>query len=144
MTLSMHHASQIAALLNARNALTRTYDAASVLSEEEDYILRHSDAAGTVVACVQLKRVQWYQFEVLHLTVAEAHERKGHGGSLLIEVERRARERSARLLQCTIRMDNAPSRALFERNGFVFVSSFYNARSCNNVGVYQKVLVAPR
>lgn len=143
MPLSDINADQIANLLNARNQLIRTYGRDRVMSEADDYILRVSDA-NEVIAFVQLKRVQWYQCEVLHLTVAESHARVGHARSLLCEAERTARRVGARLLQCTIREDNTASSRLFGSFGFVRVSLFHNEHSGNNVGVYQKVLVPAR
>ena len=143
MALTDQQADAIAALLNARNELTVDYSGARVLEEADDYLCAVSDA-GEVLACVEIKKVQWYQCEVLHLTVAEAHEGKGHAKRLLCEAERVARSRSARVLQCTIREDNARSRRLFEGFGFQRVCAFRNEHSGNNVGVFQKVLVPAR
>ncbi len=133
----------IAQLLNTRNKLTTPYTRGTVLKESTDYILRLSEA-GYPIACVQVKKVQWYQAEVLHLTVAEAHERMGHAKALLCEVERVARSKGARILQCTIRTDNAASRKLFENFGFDYTNTFLNQRSGNNVCVFQKVLANAR
>lgn len=143
MALSDAQADAIAALLNARNQLTVQYTRQRVQEEAGNYIFRLSEV-GQVIACVELKKVQWYQAEVLHLTVAEAHEGKGHAKALLCEAERVARANSARILQCTIRTDNDTSRRLFEGFGFSHVSTFRNERSSNNVGVFQKVLATAR
>ncbi len=139
LPLSDAQADAIAQLLNTRNQLTVQYTRERVLKEAADYVLRFSET-GEVIACVQVKKVQWYQAEVLHLTVAEAYERKGHARSLICEAERLARTKSARILQCTIRADNAASRKLFEGFGFVRTSTFLNQGSGNNVCVFQKVL----
>lgn len=141
--LSDTHADAIAALLNERNQLTVQYTRARVQNEAGNYIYRLSDA-GDLVACVEVKMVQWYQAEVLHLTVAAAHERKGHAKVLLCEAERVARANGARVLQCTIRTDNLASRKLFEGFGFSHVGTFLNQGSGNNVGVFQKVLASAR
>jgi ribosomal protein S18 acetylase RimI-like enzyme len=141
--LSDTHADAIAALLNGRNQLTVQYTRARVQNEAENYIYRLSEA-GDLIACVEVKKVQWYQAEVLHLTVAAAHERKGHAKALLCEAERAARANGARVLQCTIRTDNQASRNLFEGFGFSHVSTFLNQGSGNNVGVFQKVLATAR
>jgi ribosomal protein S18 acetylase RimI-like enzyme len=77
---------------------------------------------------------------VLHLTIAEDYERKGHAKSLLREAEEIAKAEQARILQCTIRDDNTASATLFERFGFRRVGTFFNERSGNNVNVYQKIL----
>lgn len=132
-------AEAVAQLLNTRNQLTVQYTRERVLKKATDYIVRLSDG-GDVIGCVQVKKVQWYQAEVLHLTIAEAHEHKEHAKALLCEAERTARAKDARILQCTIRADNIASRGLFEGFGFVHVSTFRNSGSGNNVGVFQKVL----
>lgn len=133
------HADQIAALLNERNQLTKKYTRKHVLNHVDNYLCRFSNA-GEVVACVEVKRIQWYQTEVLHLTVAATETRKGHAKALLNEAERVARANGTRLLQCTIREDNTASRALFESLSFGQVNIFHNLSSGNNVAVFQKVL----
>lgn len=143
MALSVAQAGQIATLLNSRNRLTVQYDQDRVKAEESDYIFRQG-INGEVIAVVQLKKVQWYQFEVLHLTVAKGHAGQGLAKSLLCDAERKARAGSGRLLQCTIRDGNVESEELFKGFGFVRVSTYNNERSGNNVGVYQKVLVPAR
>jgi ribosomal protein S18 acetylase RimI-like enzyme len=141
--LSNVHADAIATLLNERNQLTVPYTRARVQNEAENYIYRLSEA-GDLIACVEVKKLQWYQAEVLHLTVAAAHERKGYAKALLFEAEQAARANGARLLQCTIRTDNLASRKLFEGFSFYRVSTFMNQDSGNNVGVFQKVLATAR
>ena len=143
MALTNTHAEQIAALLNDRNQLTRKYTEEKVLTHADDYLVRVSDT-GQVIACVEVKSVQWYQCEILHLTVAAAYANKGHGKALLCEAERSARTKGARILQCTIRAGNEESRSLFEWFGFVQVSNFYNQSSGNNIIVLQKVLASAR
>jgi len=143
MALTDSQADQIAALLNERNELTVQYTRQRVLEHAGNYICRHSES-GEVVACVEVKKVQWYQSEILHLTVTESQERKGHAKALLCEAERVARANGARLLQCTIRVDNTASRHLFEGSGFLHVGTFFNQGSGNNVGVFQKVLANAR
>lgn len=141
--LSAAQADAIAQLLNTRNQLTVQYTRERVLKESADYILRLSKA-GDFIACVQVKKVQWYQAEILHLTVAEAYEHKGHAKALLCEAEGAARMKNARVLQCTIRTDNVTSRKLFEGFGFIHTSTFLNQGSGNDVGVFQKVLANAR
>ena len=143
MTLTQEQAETIAELLNRRNQLTVPYTTQRVLNEVNNYRYRLSPD-GNVIACIEIKKVQWYQVEVLHLTIAEDYERKGHAKSLLREAEDIAKAEQARILQCTIRDDNTASATLFESFGFRRVSSFFNERSGNNVGVYQKILVTAR
>ena len=136
-------ADAIAALLNGWNQLTVQYTRARVHNEAGNYIYRLAEA-GDLIACVEVKKVQWYQAKVLHLAVAAAHERKGHARALLCEAERAARANGARVLQCTIRTDNQASRNLVEGFGFSHLSTFLNQGSGNNVGVFQKVLATAR
>lgn len=136
------HADQISALLNERNQLTVKYTRKRVLEHAGNYLCRFSDA-NEVVACVEVKSVQWYQTEILHIAVAASHTRKGHAKALLCEAERIARANGARLLQCTIREGNIESRALFEGFGFSRVGTFNNPSSGNNVAVFQKMLFMP-
>ncbi|WP_424195817.1 GNAT family N-acetyltransferase [Ampullimonas aquatilis] len=143
MPLLKEHADQIATLLNERNQLIRPYTYQDVLEHKENYLV-HISESGKVVACVEVKGVQWYQAEILHLTVAATEIRKGHAKALLQEAERISREKNARLLQCTIREDNVESCSLFEGFGFSSVNTFYNSRSGNNITVYQKVLSSAR
>jgi ribosomal protein S18 acetylase RimI-like enzyme len=139
MTLTAIQADQIATLLNERNQLTIEYDRIRVLGRAESYLCRFSESKD-VIACVELKIVQWYQAEVLHLTVAADYERQGHAKALLCEVEQVARKKGVRLLQCTIRTDNDASRKLFEGFGFLQAATFHNDTSGNNIAVFQKTL----
>jgi hypothetical protein len=47
----------------------------------------------------------------------------------------------ARIAQCTIRAGNAASEALFRKFGYSPTVTFFNARSGNDVTVYQKALL---
>ena len=132
-------AEQIATLLNTQNQLTVRYDADRVLDHQDNYLVR-LDSSGKVVACAELKKVQWYQFELLHVTVAQQHHRQGHARSLVAEAQDRAIEGDARILQSTIRAGNTASEELFKSSGFELVSHFYNARSNNTIGIWQRVL----
>lgn len=137
--MTQQQAAQIAALLNKRNQLVVQYDADRVLAEVGHYLFR-TDATGSVLACLELKKVQWYQFEVSHVTVAPEHEGRGLGRSLVEEAERSAVANGARVLQCTIRDDNTRSKGLFQQCGFTEVSRFYYPVSGNYVTVWQKVV----
>lgn len=129
-------ADQIAQLLNRRNQLTRQYTAEMVLQQAGNYLF---EILGTeVVACVEVKRVQWYQTELCHLTVAEAYEGKGYGRALIRRAIETADQQGARLVQCTIREGNTDSERAFLAAGFTKASMFFNARSGNNVCVYQR------
>lgn len=93
-----------------------------------------------VVGCVRVRKVQWYQTEILHLSVAPHYRGRGVAWDLMVEAEWRARAIGARLLQCTIRIDNLASCAFFTDCNFSCVSTFCNAQG-NKVAVYQKILI---
>ncbi len=59
---------------------------------------------------------------LLNLTVAVAHQRRGHGGALLREVLRIARERGAQELFLEVRPSNLSAQAMYERFGFTRVA----------------------
>jgi len=131
-------AAAIANLINMQNQLTKRYTADTVLAEEDKYIVRMRD--GEVIGAVEVKKVQWYQCEISHLSVDPAARGVGIGRSLVEEVEVRACRLGARIAQCTIRIGNAASEAVFTKRGFVATVTFRNAQSGNDVTVYQKVL----
>lgn len=140
--LTGKQAAEIAALLNNQNQLTVAYTSDSVLASRENYLITCSDE-GHVIACAELKKVQWYQFELLHVTVAQNFHRKGHAKELVERAERIALERGARILQSTIRVGNVASENLFASASFNPVCRFYNRSSGNVIGVWQKVLAEP-
>ena len=136
--MTAKQAQQIASLLNARNQLTRRYTADRVMASRDDYIYETDDE--TVIACVQVKMVQWYQCEILHLSVAADREGKGLGKQMLARAEVRAKELGARIAQCTIRIGNAGSESVFQKSGFLETCRFKNAATENEVAVFQKAL----
>ena len=131
-------ARQIADLLNTRNQLSRQYSADRVRASQDEYVLESE--GDSVIACVQVKKVQWYQCEILHLSVRHDHEGRGWGKQMLARAEDKARKEGARLAQCTIRIGNDRSESLFRNCGYHETSRFANAISRNEVAVWQKVL----
>lgn len=134
-----YQAAGIATLLNKRNQLAVAYTREKVLKESSTYRWREAEN-GSVIACIQIKKVQWYQCEVLHLSVSEAHAGQGLGKSLLSEAERIARGEGARVIQCTIREGNKESCGLFESSGYRKIGAFHYEATGNNVWIYQKIL----
>jgi RimJ/RimL family protein N-acetyltransferase len=132
------HASQIAHLLNTRNQLVRQYTANMILDRAGDFLYELKD--DSVIACVEARKVQWYQWEVCHLTVDQDHECQGYGGLMIHRAEDEAKKNGAKIIQCTIRRGNIASERAFEKNGYGKVSCFHYDRSGNDVGVWQKVL----
>jgi N-acetylglutamate synthase-like GNAT family acetyltransferase len=134
-------AAEIAALLNARNELTVEYDAERALNSASDFDFE--ERADHVIACVERRRVQWYQWEICHLSVREDWEGKGIAHILYQRVAVYASDRGARVLQCTIREGNVSSERFFARQGFSKAVSFVNQESGNTVGVWVKSLSTP-
>ena len=135
-------ANMIADLLNRRNKLDGEYYEEKVLKYAKNYecIVDKND---NLIAAVEIVSVQWYQWELRHLSVHESYIRKGHGTELIKKAEKKAEKGRARIIQCTIREDNERSKSLFEKNGYEHVSTFHNDRTRKNVGVWQKILIKP-
>jgi L-amino acid N-acyltransferase YncA len=140
--LAMEQAEQISVLLNTQNQLTRRYSPADVIRDQERYIVILSEE-NEVAACAELKPVQWYQFELLHLTVNPSFRRRGYAKTLIQEAITKSTSDGARILQSTIRVGNVASEMLFDASGFRQVSLFFNSSSGNVIGVWQKVLTPP-
>ena len=130
------HADQIAYLLNLRNQLLTKYSGKKILECQKNYVyMQESDI---VIACAEIKKVQWYQWEILHLSVQESFEGKGYGSKILKIAEDKILKGGAKILQCIIRNGNSNSERLFLRNGYVKSISFFNNNNGNTVSVYQK------
>jgi ribosomal protein S18 acetylase RimI-like enzyme len=141
MMMNSTQAEQIAVLLNKQNMLDGEYDADRVLSSADQYLFEMDEATGDINAAVEVKSVQWYQYEILHLSVSPDHRREGLGKRLLARAEEFAKQNRARILQCTIRAENSASCALFKSVGFRHTATFNNVRTGNNVTVWQKELI---
>jgi N-acetylglutamate synthase-like GNAT family acetyltransferase len=139
MKMSKVTADQIAQLLNTQNELTIHYTAEKVLASQDQYIVRLGENK-IVVGAIEVKKVQWYQCEIDHLSVHPDVKRQGVGTWLIQRAEARAKELNARVAQCTIRVGNEASENLFKKFGFVATVTFLNEQNGNKVTVYQKVL----
>ncbi|MBL4909895.1 MAG: GNAT family N-acetyltransferase [Alteromonadaceae bacterium] len=131
-------ARQIAGLLNAENQLVVGYTEEKVLSASDNYVYEAVD--GVIKAFIECKKVQWYQYEVCHLTVAPDFRGQGLGEVVINKALSYAASLGARIVQCTIRDDNGASKGLFAKCSFAQTSTFYYPNSGNNVGVWQKVV----
>lgn len=136
--MTEQQAKEIADLLNGRNELSVEYTPQDVLRDAANYIFEVLD--GTVIASIEVKAVQWYQWEICHLSVSEHHEGQGFGKLLIRRAEEKARNGNARIVQCTIRVGNEASERAFRRRGYRETCSFFNGRTHNYVAVWQKVL----
>jgi ribosomal protein S18 acetylase RimI-like enzyme len=136
--MTPRQAEEIAQLLNARNQLQVAYTSTKIQQHAEDYLFELDN--GGVVACVEVKKVQWYQWEICHLSVSKDHERQGLGKRLIRRAEDKAKSGKARIVQCTIRVGNDASEQTFRRYGYREACCFFNAATSNYVAVWQKVL----
>jgi GNAT superfamily N-acetyltransferase len=137
--MTANQAEQIATLLNSQNQLARRYDQETILESKERFILKE-DTDGTVVGAVEVVKVQWYQTEIKHLTVALNQQRKGVGRDLLIQAEQKAIQTGAYIAQCTIRDNNAASIKLFLSSRYKHTVTFVNRDTGNRVMVLQKLM----
>jgi N-acetylglutamate synthase-like GNAT family acetyltransferase len=131
-------AKQIAELLNKRNQLARRYTGEDILKNAGNY--EYELRNGRVAGCIERKKVQWYQWEIRHLSVLSEYEGKGVASIVYDRAEKAARTNGATVLQCTIREENARSVTFFQRHGFVKVGSFLYQATGNVVGVWQKII----
>ncbi|HKP47054.1 MAG TPA: GNAT family N-acetyltransferase [Pyrinomonadaceae bacterium] len=133
-------AQAIADLINDHNHLTINYSAKKVLAAAENYLCRLDDES-RLIGVVEIKKVQWYQCEILHLSVRADAEGRGIGSWLLCEAETRVVALGRRVAQCTIRVGNKESEGLFRKFDYLPTVTFLNQESGNQVTVYQKALV---
>ncbi len=136
--ISKEQAGQIAELLNTRNELTKKYTAEEVIKAADNYLLELDK--DVVIGCVEVKKMQWYQWEIRHLSVSKAHEGRGLGKRLIRRAEDQAKRDGARIVQCTIRVGNEASEGIFRGNGYHQTCCFFNASAERYVAVWQKVL----
>jgi ribosomal protein S18 acetylase RimI-like enzyme len=59
------------------------------------------------------------RFEVLHIRVESAHQRRGYGKRLMAELEARARALGARELFLNTTIDQEPAQRLYESTGYI-------------------------
>jgi RimJ/RimL family protein N-acetyltransferase len=136
--MTPQQAAQIAQLINARNQLTQTYTAETVSRRAKNYLFETEDEV--IVGCIEVKRVQWYQWEIRHLSVDPTREGKGIGKRLIRSAEEKAELGGARVVQCTIRVGNQASAHVFRKSGYIPACCFFNSTSGHDVMVWQKVL----
>jgi len=136
--MDQEHAEQIAILLNSRNQLSENYDADAIMERLDDFLYEICD--DKIIACIEVKKVQWYQWEISHLSVSLAFENQGIGRMMIQRAEQRATVGRAKVLQCTIRKGNESSEHTFHSSGFNQVSVFYNPITRNEVTVWQKII----
>jgi len=128
-------ATQIAALVNARNRLLAPHTEEGILAARAGYsaaILPSPDgtdesdrlARGTVVGCVEVTKVSWYQQETRHLSLLPEWEGRGLARSLMACARAQAVASGARLLQATVRAANPRARRVAAMCGYTPLSEF--------------------
>lgn len=136
--MTKNDAIEIANLLNTRNKLPQIYSYKDILSKKENILFIKEN--GNIIACAESIKVQWYQNEIKHISVNENFEGKGFGSKILRLAEKKSIEDNAKILQCTIRVDNEGSIRLFSRKGYKKVNTFFNKKTKNWVFIFQKIL----
>lgn len=131
-------AEQIAALLNRRNQLQKELTWADIREHASEY--RIIAREGKVAGCIQIRHVQWYQAELLHLVVDERFEGQRFAIRLGEMAETFAREEGARILQATVRETNDRMVDGLKYFGWTIVNRFRNRKTDNTVLIFQKVL----
>ena len=124
-------------LSNAENQLVVRHTEEKVSDSSGNYVYEEAD--NFIKASIECKKVQWYQFELCHLTVSPDFRGLGLGKTVIKKALEHAKINGAEVVQCTIRDDNTKSKSLFAKCCFIQTSTFYQPRSGNNVGVWQRV-----
>ena len=137
--MTEHQAQQIAELINNQNQLVEKYSTADILGYNGETLF-YSDSRDKIVCVLQVRKVQWCQTEIEHLSVHIENRRSGWARRLLAEAEQAAKRMGARVIQCTVRDNNEASTKLFFSAGYKQTNLFLNPESGNKVRVYQKVL----
>ena len=134
-------AEQIFKLLD-RNDLGETKPTLEEIRENLYFIDYDKDEGDDriIVACARAKQVQWYQWELCHLSVALEHESTGKAYKVARKAIQHAIDNGAKIIQCTISETNYKSWRLCERNGFKKATRFYNDKSKKNLLLYHRVV----
>lgn len=136
--MTKYEAQEIVDLINSRNQLSKNYSSEDILSHKENYVFIKEN--NKVITCAQTKKVQWYQTEISHVSIAENIEGKGYGSKILQLAEKMTLENSSKILQCTIRTNNTNSIRLFSNKGYKQINTFYYPKTGNWVYIFQKVM----
>lgn len=134
--MNEHQESQILSLINEINNLTEPVTIAYTRSRKRDYLFE-MDSEGSVIGCICVKYVQWYQCEICHLSVSKSHRGLGLGAKLVARAITYATKKNFKISQITIREDNIISQRVFEKFGFKHMNSFFNNKSAHRIKLYQ-------
>jgi ribosomal protein S18 acetylase RimI-like enzyme len=140
--ITIDQSRQVAELLNRRNELPTEYTAERVFKNKDNFFVILKGEK--LVAFGETKRVQWYQWEIRHVSVLEGYERRHYGTTVVTNLENIIRQGGGIIAQCTIRNGNFESDGLFTNCGFTRTIGFRNSATGNLVYVYQKNLTELR
>lgn len=138
--MNPNQANQISELLNNYNELKNPYTKDQLMRYAHEYKFIQDEDSSEVIAVVQIKKVQWYQYEIVNPTVSPENQSKGLAKHLLQLAENQALSDGAHILQGTVRQNDQENIELFKSAGYKHVNNFYNQQSDRNITVWQKVL----
>jgi len=131
-------ANQICELLNRRNNLSCNVTFDRVYYSKGTYL--YITDKSRLVGCACVKKVQWYQNELLHLSVHEDYENMGYGSRLIASAKELAKQNRGRILQATADSKNLNSIKVLKNNGFNTVGEFINQKTENKIIILQDIL----
>ncbi len=137
--MTREQATEIQAMLREHNGLMTVPHVDTILNDGASYILK-TDEDSHVVGCAKIRMVQWYQAEILHVSVIPSARRKGLARDLTLQGEAYAMRLGALVAQATTRSDNSASIRLLESLKYQCVTIFYNPKTSHYVRVWQKAL----
>jgi ribosomal protein S18 acetylase RimI-like enzyme len=136
--MTKEDAKQIADLINERNQLTKKQQSNDILFNKDSYVFIKDD--DKIIACAESKQIQWYQYEICHVSIHKDYEGKRFGTKILKLAENIVKNNNGKIIQCTIRSNNENSIRLFTRKGYNEVNKFFNPKSENWINIYQKII----
>lgn len=131
-------ARQIADIVNRGQQLQSQLHPLKVIETIDEYITLVDDDKSQVIACVRVRKINWYIGEISHLAVHPDYRNLGYGRRILELAEERAYSKGAHVLQCTIRLDNDGSTSLFFGYGWQELKQFKNPKTGNKLRIMYK------
>jgi N-acetylglutamate synthase-like GNAT family acetyltransferase len=138
--MTQNAARQIAKLLNEQNMLPAKVDESQVRYGNYFYIDIDDNGGKTIIACVQVKQMSFFSYELKHLSVHPDYTRRGLAAIMISLVENYSREKKIPILMATSRTGNAKVNPLFEKVGYHKAGTFLNPETGNSCYIWQKNL----
>ena len=95
-----------------------------------------------IVGCIRVRKVSFYQAEIMHLYVHAAYRRQGIGRKLLEAALAKARDLKLPYVQCTVRTTNHGMRMLACAAGGVWTVEFKSPISTHKLDVYHWLVLS--